>query len=126
MPLSPLKTPFFAAYRRPSPPEKASSGPSPKRQGDSRIASATLERTTYTKGQRWTPLACDSSWQPAGRTISLRFLYRSSSLLLRFRYFFQGTEFAPFCCILVHPSPFLLTVYSQPASNQGIMNHSHL
>src|SRR6266478_7806685 len=61
----------------------------------------------------------------AGRSL-LRFLYHSPSLLLRLRYLFQGTEFAPFYCILVHPSLFLLTVYSQPASNQSIMDRSHL
>ena len=48
------------------------------------------------------------------------------SLFLRLRYLFQRTEFAGFCCYVKHPSPFLLTVYEQSASNQGIMNRSHL
>jgi hypothetical protein len=47
------------------------------------------------------------------------------SLFLRLCYPIQGTEFAVFCCDLEHPSPFLLTIYSQLTSNEDIMNRSH-
>src|SRR6266704_2310605 len=129
MPPWPLKIPHSAASHRLFLQEKAWSGPLLRRQGDSRIVSATPERMTSTKSRRWTLLACNSPFSPTyvdpvvNPKIPSLVLF---SLLLRLRYLFQRMEFAPPCCLLGHPSPFLCGFYHYATSNQGIMNRSHL
>src|SRR6266700_7693894 len=124
-----LKTPHTAANRGLFTQGKAWFGRLLRRQGDSRTVSATPERMTSMKSRRWTLLACNSRLSPAfvdpviNPKIPSVVLF---SLLLRLRYLFQRMEFAPPCCFLGHLSPFLCAFYHCAASNQGIMNRSHL